>query len=120
MAYSILILVVLVSINGIFSASEIAFLSIDKLKLKNEVKNGNKKAKLISDILSKPSIFLSTIQIGITLAGFLASAFAADYFADYFMGIIKIDIMSQNVLRSILVILITILLSYFTESFSLF
>lgn len=117
MILSILLLVILIGINGIFSSSELAFLSIDKFKLKEEVEKGNKKAITISKILSNPSSFLSTIQIGITLAGFLASAFAADYFADYFMNIIEISFISKSFLRSVLVVLITIVLSYFTLVF---
>ena len=77
MILRIIILTILIMINGIFSASELAFLSLDKLKLKNEIKLGNKKAITIEKILSNSASFLSTIQIGITLAGFLASAFAA-------------------------------------------
>jgi len=117
MIFSIILLVILIGINGIFSASELAFLSIDKIKLKQELESGNKKAKSINEILTDPSSFLSTIQIAITLAGFLASAFAADYFADYFLKIINISFISASTLRTILVILITIILSYFTLVF---
>ena len=117
MIFSILFLVILIFLNGIFSASELAFLSLDKVELKNEVKNGNKKAIKMEKILNNPSTFLSTIQIGITLVGFFASAFAADYFADYFMGIINISFLSEAVLRALLVFVITIILSYFTLVF---
>ena len=117
MLFSIILLTILIVINGIFSASELAFLSLDKIKLKNEIEKGSKKAVSIDRILSNPSSFLSTIQIGITLAGFLASAFAADYFADYFLDIIKISFLSVGTLRTILVVLITIVLSYFTLVF---
>ena len=117
MFFSIILLIFLILINGIFSSSELAFLSLDKIKLKSEMKKGDKKANLIHKILANPSTFLSTIQIGITLAGFLASAFAADYFADYFLKIIKFSFFSKSLLRSILVVLITIVLSYFTLVF---
>ena len=117
MIFSIVLLIILIGINGIFSASELAFLSIDKIKLKQELEKGNKKAKSINEILINPSSFLSTIQIAITLAGFLASAFAADYFADYFLKIINISLVSVSTLRTILVIIITIILSYFTLVF---
>lgn len=117
MILSILLLIVLIYINGVFSASELAFLSLDKIKLKEEIRNGNSKAIKINKMVKSKSSFLSTIQIGITLAGFLASAFAADYFADYFIKIIKIDFISQNIIRSILVVIITIILSYFTLIF---
>ena len=117
MLFSIILLIILNLINGIFSATELAFLSIDKIKLKQDIKLDNKKAISINKILSNPASFLSTIQIGITLAGFLASAFAADYFAEYFLSIINISWISPSVLESILVIIITIVLSYFTLVF---
>lgn len=117
MIFSILVLIVLIFINGMFASAELAFLSLDKAKLNDDAKKGDKKAKTISKILSDPSSFLSTIQIGITLAGFLASAFAADYFADYFMKTISISFISEQILRSILVVIITIVLSYFTLVF---
>ena len=117
MLLSIIVLIILIFINGIFSATELAFLSLDKLELKEDVETGNKKAIAINKILSNPSSFLSTIQIGITLAGFLASAFAADYFAEYFLNIINISFISKSVLETILVVIITIILSYFTLVF---
>lgn len=117
MLVSIILLIVLIGINGIFSASELAFLSMDKFSLSEDVKNHNKKAKKVEKILEDSSQFLSTIQIGITLAGFFASAFAADYFADYFLRIINISFISKSILELILVILITIVLSYFTLVF---
>ena len=117
MIFSIILLIILIGINGIFSSSELAFLSLDKIKIKEEVESGNKKAIKINKILNNPASFLSTIQIGITLAGFLASAFAADYFADYFLNIINISFISLSALRTILVVLITIILSYFTLVF---
>lgn len=117
MFFSIILLMTLILINGMFASAELAFLSIDKSMLIVDVKKGDKKAKMISEILSEPSEFLSTIQIGITLAGFLASAFAADYFADYFMELITISVISKEILKSILVVIITIILSYFTLVF---
>lgn len=117
MLFSIILLIILIGINGIFSANELAFLSLDKIKLKEEVRKENKKAINISKVLENPSSFLSTIQIAITIAGFLASAFAADYFADYFINRININFISISTLRTILVIIITIVLSYFTLVF---
>lgn len=117
MIFSVLLLVILIFINGLFSASELAFLSIDKYELKKDIVDGNRKAKKVKKLLDNPSFFLSTIQIAITLAGFLASAFAADTFADYFLKTISIDFISISVLRSILVVVITLTLSYFTLVF---
>ena len=113
----IIILILLIIINGIYSSCELAFLSIDKVRLHEKVSKGNKKAILISKIIKDSSSFLSTIQICITLAGFLASAFAADYFADYLVNIISISYLSTSALRSILMVLITIILAYFTLVF---
>lgn len=117
MLFKVLLLVILILINGFFSASELAFLSIDKFTLKKDISKGNKKAIKVKILIDNPSFFLSTIQVAITVAGFLASAFAADTFADYFMKIISVDFISPSMLRSILVVLITIVLSYFTLVF---
>ena len=117
MVYNLLLLIILIAINGIFSASELAFLKINKYELKKKIKIHDKKAIQINKILSDQSAFLSTIQISITLAGFLASAFAADYFADYFLQIINISFISSSTLRTILVIIITFILSYVTLIF---
>lgn len=117
MIFSVLLLVILILVNGLFSASELAFLSINKYELKEDIAKKNKQAIKVKKILDNPSFFLSTIQIAITLAGFLASAFAADTFANYFLEIIDIDFISLSVLRTILVVIITIILSYFTLVF---
>ena len=117
MLFSVILLIILILINGIFSASELAFLSLDKIDIKNKVKEKDKKAIAIDRILENPSSFLSTIQIGITLAGFLASAFAADTFADYFLVLLPVIYVSESFMRTVLVVLITIVLSYFTLVF---
>ena len=117
MLIKILILVILILINGIFSATEIAFLSINKYKLNKEIKNDNKKAKKIAELLSDQSTFLSAIQVVITISGFLASAFAAESFAGELASMIKLSFMSTETLTTILVVLITLILSYFTLVF---
>lgn len=113
MLIRILLLVVLIGINGILSASEIAFLSIDKYSIE---KKKDKKSQKIIKMLKDESMFLSTIQVGITLAGFLASAFAADSFTELLMGY-GFFIVSDAFTESILMILITLILSYFTLVF---
>lgn len=117
MFISILLLVVLIFINGMFSATEIAFLSINKYHLSKEVKKGNKKAKKIVKLLDDSSSFLSAIQIAITLSGFLASAFAAESFASEIADYINISFLSYSTIENILVVLITMILSYFTLVF---
>ena len=117
MLIKILILVILILINGVFSATEIAFLSINKYKLNKEIKNNNKKAKRIAELLLDQSTFLSAIQVVITISGFLASAFAAESFAGELASMIKLSFMSTQTLTTILVVLITLILSYFTLVF---
>ena len=114
MLIKILLLLILILINGVFSATEIAFLSINKYKLNKEIKKDNKKAIKIAELLNESSTFLSAIQIAITLSGFLASAFAAENFASELSNMLKITIISKETLTTILVVLITIILSYFT------
>lgn len=111
----IIVLAILILINAFFAATEIAFISLNDAKIEKQAKEGNKKAKQIKKMLREPSKFLATIQIGITLAGFLSSAFAADAFAD------DLAPMLQNLIplglatwRNISIILITIILSYFS------
>lgn len=118
MLIQILVLVILIGLNAFFAASEIAFISLNDNKIEKQAKEGNKKAKQIHKMLENPSKFLSTIQIGITLAGFLSSAFASDIFADMLApalnSLIPIGI---GVWKSISIILITIILSFFTIVF---
>ena len=71
MFIQIILLILLILLNGVFAASEIAFLSINKTQLKIDVKSGDKKAQRVQKLIDNPSRFLATIQIGITLAGFL-------------------------------------------------
>ena len=118
MLVQILILVILIALNAFFAASEIAFISLNDNKIEKQAKEGNKKAIQISKMLETPSKFLATIQIGITLAGFLSSAFASDAFADIIApqlnNVIPIGL---SVWRNISIILITIILSFFTLIF---
>ena len=114
MIIKILLLLILILINGVFSATEIAFLSINKYKLNQEIKKKNKKAIKIAALLKDSSTFLSAIQIAITLSGFLASAFAAESFASEISNILEISFLTKETLTTILVVLITIILSYFT------
>jgi putative hemolysin len=112
----ILLLLVLILLNAFFAASEIALISLNDNKISLMAEEGNKKARQIKQLLDEPSKFLATIQIGITLAGFLASAFAAESFAGPFVELIKKTAIPipESWLKSIAVIIITIVLSYFT------
>ncbi len=116
---SIIILIILILINAFFASAEIAFISLNDAKIDIQAKEGNKKAKKIQNMLKNPSKFLATIQIGVTLAGFLSSAFASDTFADKLAPVLNtwIPSLSISTWKSISIIIITIILSYFTLVF---
>ena len=116
MILSIFLLIILILLNGILSASELAFLSIEKFELDKMIRKRKKNAKKIRKVLEDPSNFLSTIQVGITLAGFLSSAFAASTFADEIVktGFVIINSYFTN---AFLIVIITVILSYFTLVF---
>lgn len=81
-AGQLLLIFILILVNAFFAASEMAMISVDKKKIAAQAEEGNKKAKLLLDLLKEPSRFLSTIQVGITLAGFFSSASAAVSISD--------------------------------------
>ncbi len=112
----IFILFILILLNAYFAATEIAFISLNDAKVEKQAKEGNKKAKQIEKMLKNPSKFLATIQIGITLAGFLSSAFASDTFADKLAPNLHLlfPTLSIEIWRGISIVLITIILSFFT------
>ncbi len=113
--------VVLILVNAFFAATEIAVLQLNENRLRKGAEEGDKHAKRMLIMVEDPSDFLSTIQIGITLAGFLASAFAADNFADplaaWVYNSLEFTFFTLPTLRTIAIILITIILSYFTLVF---
>ncbi len=115
----ILVLVFLIVLNAFFAASEIALISMNDTKLRLMAEEGNKKAVLLKKLVDEPSKFLATIQIGITLAGFFASAFAAGNFSGRLVEAIKLTGVSipDKILESISMVLITIVLSYFSLVF---
>lgn len=115
----LLIVILLIFLNAFFAATEIAFISLNDAKIEKQAKSGNKKAKKIEDMLENPSKFLATIQIGITLAGFLSSAFAADSFADKIAPALFVwmPMISIYAWRNISIVLVTIILSFFSLIF---
>lgn len=114
-----IVLGILIFLNAFFAASEIAFISLNDAKIEKQAKEGNKKAEQIEKMLKTPSKFLATIQIGITLAGFLSSAFASDTFAEKLAPMLYqlMPFINLGVWKSISIILITIILSFFTLVF---
>lgn len=117
----ILVQIALILVNAFFAASEIAVISLNSAVLKSKAEEGDKKAARLLRLNEEPSDFLSTIQIGITLAGFLGSAFAADAFAKYLVEWLVYDLgvtmIPSALLGTISVVVITIILSFFTLIF---
>ena len=115
----IILQVILIMLNAVFACAEIAVISMNDNKLAKMASEGDKRAKRLQKLTEQPARFLATIQVAITLSGFLGSAFAAENFSgvivDWLVGLgVKIPV---SVLDSVAVIFITIVLSYFTLVF---
>lgn len=111
----IILILILIIINAFFAATEMAVVSVNKNKIKALSNDGNKRAEAVLKMIDNPNRFLSTIQVAITLAGFLASASAAvgmsDDLGNYLRNTFGI---SQIVATDIAVVIVTVLLSYIT------
>lgn len=117
-AGQLLLQLILILLNAFFAATEIAVISLNEKKLKARADDGDKKAIKMLKMIEEPTQFLSTIQIGITLAGFLGSAFAADNFAERLSGVavatFNIPASQIGTVNTAAVIVITLILSFFT------
>lgn len=117
--FLLLFQIILIALNAVFACAEIAVLSVSETKLEKLVNEGNSKAKRLFKLTREPAKFLATIQVAITLSGFLGSAFAADNFSeplvDFLLGLgIKLP---RATLDAVAVVFITLILSYFTLIF---
>ncbi len=113
----VLLLFVLIIVNAFFAMSEIAIISLNDTKMQRLAEEGNKKAKQIVKLTENSSRFLSTIQIGVTLAGFLTSASASQNFAEMLTNALMKTPVAQigyGVINGVSVVLITIITSYFS------
>lgn len=114
----LLLQVCLIALNAFFAASEIAVISLNEKKLRKQAEEGDRKAQRMLGLVEAPTAFLSTIQVGITLAGFLGSAFAADNFAgkisSFFINEVGITALSARTINTLAVIVVTLILSFFT------
>ena len=117
--FMILLQVALIALNAIFACAEIAVISMNDNKLNKMATEGDKRAVRLVKLTEQPARFLATIQVAITLSGFLGSAFAAENFSGVLVDwVVSLGItIPVEVLDSIAVILITIILSYFTLVF---
>lgn len=117
--FMILLQVVLIALNAVFACAEIAVISMNDAKLAKMAAEGDKRAIRLARLTSQPARFLATIQVAITLSGFLGSAFAAENFSGGFVDwLIGLGVtISRSTLEAIAVVAITIVLSYFTLIF---
>ncbi len=115
----IVLQIVLIALNAIFACAELAVLSINETKLERMADQGDKRAKRLFKLTREPAKFLATIQVAITLSGFLGSAFAADGFSEPLVDwILSLGVnIPRSTLDSIAVVVITLILSYFTLVF---
>lgn len=118
---SLILQVVLIALNAVFAAAEIAIISMNDARLASLASKGDKKAVRLARLTSSPAKFLATIQVAITLSGFMGSAFAADNFSEPLVNFLiekcGINASSRGTLSSVAVVVITLILSYFTLVF---
>ncbi len=112
----IILQLILIALNAVFACAEIAVLSINETKLERMAEEGDKRAKRLCRLIREPAKFLATIQVAITLSGFLGSAFAADNFSEPLVNwIVGLGVgIPRATLDAVAVVLITVILSYFT------
>ena len=117
--WQILLQVLLIGLNAIFACAEIAVLSVNETKLERMAADGNRKAARLRKLTVQPARFLATIQVAITLSGFLGSAFAAENFSDGLVAwLLSLGVpVPAATLDAVAVVLITLVLSYFTLVF---
>ena len=115
----LLLQVVLIALNAVFACAEIAVLSVNETRLEKLAEEGNRRAARLRRLTTQPAKFLATIQVAITLSGFLGSAMAAENFSEYLVNwLVGLNVpIPRGTLDAISVVLITIVLSYITLVF---
>lgn len=108
----IILLLVLIIINAYFAAAEMAIVSVNKNRIRSLAQEGNKKAQALAGLIDEPNKFLSSIQVVITLAGFLTSAEAAVSFSDDVGAWLEDAGIPYG--TEISVVLVTLILAFFT------
>ncbi len=112
--FQIILLFILIMINAFFAMSEIAIITLNDNKIKNMSKTGHKGAIKVLSVTKNSSQFLATIQVGVTLSGFLTSASASTLFSEKLASALSFLPLSKNLLNVISTVIITIILSYFS------
>ncbi|MEG0177250.1 hemolysin family protein [Anaerorhabdus sp.] len=119
LVFQLLLQAFLILLNAVFACAEIAVISMNDARLEQLVGENNKKAIRLKKLTNEPAKFLATIQVAITLSGFLGSAFAADNFSEMLVSwLINMGVtLPVSTLDTISVVVITLILSYFTLVF---
>lgn len=119
MFWMLMLQVALIGLNAVFASAEIAVIQMNETKVEKMAREGNKPAQRLNKLIHNPARFLATIQVAITLSGFLGSAFAADNFSDSLVDwLVCLGVnVPVHILDTLAVIVITIILSYFTLVF---
>ena len=116
----ILLQVIFILLNAFFAGSEIAFLSLNTVKLNKLAEEGDKSAPALLKLVENPNRFLSGIQVAITLSGFLSAAFGAENFSGYlvsfFTDVLKVPLPVQA-LSVISMVIVTVIISFFSIAF---
>ncbi len=113
---SILVVVFFILVNAFFSGTEMAVITLNDAKMHKLAEDGDKNAKKVIKFLDNPGSFLATIQVGVTLAGFLSSAFAANNFSSMLAAVFDPN-GTHKWVETLCTVLITIVLSYFSLVF---
>lgn len=116
---AVILQIILIALNTVFASAELAVISMSDAKLEHMADKGDKRAKKLVELTSQPARFLATIQVSITLAGFLGSAYAADNFAGPLTQVLlNLGLgVPENVLNKICVFAITLIIAYFSIVF---
>lgn len=115
--FQFVLLGVLILCNAFFAASEMAIVSANDNKIKIMSDDGNKRAQLLIEMMSKPSRFLAAVQVGVTISGLLSSAIASESFTDKITKLLSATGVPQSFLKALSLVVITLVLSYFTLVF---
>jgi putative hemolysin len=121
--WQLLLQLILILCNAVFACAEIALISVNADKLEQRAAGGNRRVRRLLELTKKPAGFLAAIQVGITLAGFLGSAFAADNFSSRLTAALagpaavlarRGIILPVELIGTVSLVLVTVILSFFT------
>src|SRR5947207_13203880 len=112
-----LVLILLVLLNAFFAASELAIVSARKTRIRQMAESGSRRARAVLRLSDNPGRFLATIQVGVTLTGFFASAFGAVSLVSAMEGLLKQSEFLAPAASTLAFILVTVLIAFFTLIF---